>query len=213
MERSPKEIALRIGFILIGVMGAALGCACYILADLGSDPVTAFVQGLGATLGGTPGLGTNILNVTAFVLLLVVNRKLIHIGTFLYTFLLGAMVDVFIALLGALLGSDPGMVLRVIMLVGGTVAIACGLGLYQAAELGIGPTDGINQTIVAKTGMNYRLERILFDLVMAVSGWLLGGVIGLGTIVGMLGVGPIMVPTLEWGKKRIAKTLEKWNRA
>ena len=80
-KRSPKEIALRIGFILVGVMGAGLGCACYILADLGSDPVTAFVQGLGASLGGTPGLGTNILNGVAFVLLLIINRKLVHIGT------------------------------------------------------------------------------------------------------------------------------------
>lgn len=207
MKHTPKDIIVRCVVILIGVAITGLGCACYLVANLGSDPVTAFVQGLGRSLGTTAGMGTNILNATAFVILLLVNRKLIHIGTALYTLLLGLAVDLSVTLVTSTLGATPDMVVRVILLIAGTLAIACGLGLYQAAELGTGPTDGINQTIVAKTCIPYRWERMIFDAVMALGGWLLGGVIGIGTIVGILCVGPIMAPTIEWGKKRIAHML------
>ena len=196
-------MVVRCGVILIGVAGTGFGCACFLAANLGSDPVTAFVQGLGRTLGTTAGTGTNILNGSAFLILLLVNRRLIHIGTALYTLLLGITVDLFTGLLSLALGPEPGMVVRVIALGTGALAIACGLGLYQAAELGVGPTDGINQTIVAKTGLPYRWERMIFDAAMALAGWLLGGVIGPGTVVGMLCVGPVMAATLEWGKRQM----------
>jgi uncharacterized membrane protein YczE len=184
-------------------LGAAFGCALYLLANLGSDPVTAFIQGLGKTLGITPGWATNLLNGTAFVILLVVNRRLIHIGTLIYTLLLGFMVDVFSFCIIRILGEAIPLPIRIGMLVVGTFSIAVGLGLYQSAELGIGPTDGINQTIVAKTGLHYRWERIIFDVIMVLSGWLLGGKVWFGTIVGAFCVGPVMAWTLDKSKKII----------
>jgi uncharacterized membrane protein YczE len=190
-------------------MGAAFGCALFLLAGLGSDPVTAFIQGLGKTLRISPGMATNVLNATAFILLVVFNRKLIHIGTLLYTVLLGVMVDVFSLFIAAVLGTDPVLFVRILMLVTGTLSIAAGLGLYQSAELGAGPTDGINQTIVAKTGLAYKWERIIFDVIMVISGWLLGGKVWFGTIVGAVCVGPIMAFTLGWSKKNIMQRLGK----
>ncbi len=201
MRYSKKSMAVRCVVIAAGVFLAGFGCACYMKADLGSDPVTAFIQGLGKVLHVTPGMATNVLNISAFLILLIVGRGLIHIGTILYTLLLGMFVDVSSFLLGAALGDAPGLAARVIVLALGTVAIGFGLGLYQAAELGIGPTDGINQTIVKVTGLPYRVERILFDAVMAAAGWLLGGTVFIGTIVGIAAVGPIMAPTITWGKK------------
>jgi len=202
---SLKSMLIRCTVITIGVMAAALGCACYLFANLGSDPVTLFVQGLGLTLGISAGMATNLLNATAFILLLIANRKLIHIGTAIYTVLLGFLVDIFSRMLTAACGLDPSLALRIGLLVLGTLAIGVGLGLYQSAELGIGPTDGINQTIVAKTGMHYRWERMIFDAVMAGVGWLLGGKLSWGTIVGVVAVGPVMAQTLSLGKKMLAK--------
>jgi uncharacterized membrane protein YczE len=201
LKYSVKEIITRCLVISIGTMGAALGCALFLYADLGSDPVTAFIQGLGKTLNISPGWATNILNGTAFLILLIVNRKLIHIGTLIYTFLLGIMVDVFSSGIISILGSEIPLAVRIVMLITGTLSIAIGLGLYQSAELGIGPTDGINQTIVAKTGLHYRWERIIFDIIMVVSGWLLGGKVWFGTIAGALCVGPVMAFTMSKSKK------------
>ena len=70
-----KMIILKCLVITLGVFLAGLGCASYLKAALGSDPVTAFVEGLGKTLGITAGAATNILNVSAFVVLLLCNRK------------------------------------------------------------------------------------------------------------------------------------------
>lgn len=203
MKYTKRSIAVRYAIIITGVFLAGFGCACYMMADLGSDPVTAFVQGLGKALHTTPGMATNVLNASAFVALVIVNRKLVHAGTILYTLLLGMFVDASSGLLASVFGAGPPLIARVALLAAGTAAIGFGLGLYQAAELGIGPTDGINQTIVAGTGLSYRVERILFDAVMAAVGWLLGGTVFIGTIVGIAAVGPIMAPTITWGKKML----------
>lgn len=200
-----KIITVKCLVITLGVFLAGLGCASYLKAALGSDPVTAFVEGLGKTLGITAGAATNILNISAFVVLLICNRRLIHIGTAIYTLLLGTFVDLCGKGLNAMLGPEPAIWVRVAVLVIGTLAIGFGLGLYQSAELGAGPTDGLNQTVVQKTGIAYKWERIMFDALMAFVGWLLGGTIFAGTIVGVLAVGPIMAPTLQWGKRMFAR--------
>ena len=200
-----KVIGIKCLVITLGVFLAGLGCASYLKAALGSDPVTAFVEGLGKTLGITAGAATNILNVSAFVVLLLCNRRLIHVGTAIYTLLLGTFVDLCSTGLNALLGPAPALWVRAVVLVMGTLAIGFGLGLYQSAELGAGPTDGLNQTVVQKTGLAYKWERILFDALMAFIGWLLGGTIFVGTIIGVFAVGPIMAPTLQWGKRMFAR--------
>ena len=160
-----KMIILKCLVITLGVFLAGLGCASYLKAALGSDPVTAFVEGLGKTLGITAGAATNILNVSAFVILLLCNRKLIHIGTAIYTLFLGMFVDACGKGLDVLLGPSPALWARVVVLAVGTLAIGFGLGLYQSAELGAGPTDGLNQTVVQKTGLAYKWERIILSLI------------------------------------------------
>lgn len=204
-----KNTVIRCLIIMLGVSLAGFGCACYITANLGSDPVTAFIQGLGKVLGVSPGMATNVLNVSAFAILLLINRKLVNIGTILYTLFLGVFVDLSASLLVILTEDAPVIWLRIFILLLGTAAIGFGLGIYQAAELGIGPTDGINQWIVKKTGISYRMERILFDAVMAGIGWMLGGTVFIGTIVGIAAVGPIMAPTITWGKKILNQNREE----
>ncbi len=204
-----KSLVIRLFFILIGVMVTGLGCALYLRAELGSDPVTAFVEGLGRTLGITAGMATNILYAVTLIALLLVDRKLIHLGTAIYAFLMGSFIDLFYYLVPFLTGADPSTWLRIVMILAGTLFIGVGLGFYQSAELGLGPTDGINQTIAKKTGLPYRYVRIIYDIIMTLGGWLLGGTVWFGTLLGAFAIGPIMVPSLEWGKKTIAKQLEK----
>ena len=76
-----KMIILTCLVITLGVFLAGLGCASYMKAALGSDPVTAFVEGLGKTLGITAGAATNILNVSAFVILLPVSYTHLKLPT------------------------------------------------------------------------------------------------------------------------------------
>ncbi|MEG1857410.1 MAG: hypothetical protein RR216_01625 [Pseudoflavonifractor sp.] len=191
-----RSIIIRCLVIMIGVAITGFGAAAYVMANLGSDPVTAFVQGLGVQLKLSFGMAMNIFNIVFFVVILFLNRKLINIGTVLYVFTLGTFCDLFIGMLTTMMGAEPTMVIRVVVLVLGTLALGVGLGFYQSAEFGCGPSDAFNQAMARITKIPLKWERIMFDAVMVVGGFLMGGVVFVGTIVGMLAVGPVMGPII-----------------
>lgn len=200
-----RSIIVRCLVIMVGVAITGFGAAAYVMANLGSDPVTAFVQGLGNVLNLSFGMAMNIFNIVCFVIILILNRKLINVGTVLYVFTLGTFCDIFIGILGAM-GPDPSLVLRCVVLVAGTIALGIGLGFYQAAEFGIGPSDAFNQTMSKMTKIPLKWERMMFDAVMVAGGFLMGGVVFFGTLVGMFAVGPIMAPTIS----TCSKLVNKW---
>ena len=163
-------------------------------------------MGLGGKLGTSYGMTLNIVNIVLFVFLLIFNRKMIHFGTIIYTLLVGTFSDMFIAMLTGLLGEDPALPVKVVLLLLAVVTFAFGLGLYQSAQLGAGPIDGFNQTIAKWTKVPLKYERIGCDVLMALMGFLLGSTIFVGTILGMFAVGPIMGPTIT----RLAPVVDKW---
>lgn len=201
-----QSILIRCLIIMVGVSITAFGAAAYVMANLGSDPVTAFVQGLGLQLGKSFGYAMNVFNIVFFLIILVLNRKMINIGTVLYTFTLGWFCNVFIGILTNVMGPEPGLALRGIVIVAGTIALGIGLGFYQSAEFGCGPSDAFNQTMAAMTKIPLKYERICFDAVMVIGGFLMGGVVFVGTIIGMLAVGPIMAPTIN----KFAPLVNQW---
>ena len=201
-----QSITVRCLVIIVGVIITGFGAGAFVTANLGSDPVTAFVQGLGFTMNLSFGMAMNVFNVVCFLVILVLNRKLINIGTVIYTFMLGYCADFFIALLNGMMGEDPSVLIRSVVIILGTLALGVGLGFYQSAEFGIGPSDAFNQTMASMTKIPLKYERMIFDLVMVVCGYFMGGVVFVGTIVGMLAVGPIMGPTIG----KFTPIVNKW---
>ena len=143
-----RSIIVRCVVIMVGVFITAYGAEAFVLANLGSDPVTAFVQGLSKVLPfvhGDFGMAMNVFNVLCFVVILIVYRKGIGVATVLYTFTLGTFCSMMEPWIIALIGPTPSMVTRVILVITGTLALGVGLGSYQAAGYGAGPSDGFNQ--------------------------------------------------------------------
>ncbi|MBC5736530.1 MULTISPECIES: YczE/YyaS/YitT family protein [Oscillospiraceae] len=201
-----RSIIIRCIVIMIGVVITGFGAAAYVMAALGADPVTAFVQGMGVQLHLDFGMAMNIFNIVFFVIILILNRKMINIGTVLYTFTLGTFSQIFIDMLGGMMGPDPGLVIKIVVLVLGTLALGVGLGFYQSAELGCGPSDAFNQTMAKLTKIPLKWERIIFDAVMVLGGFLMGGTVFFGTILGMVGVGPVMAPIIT----KLGPVVDKW---
>lgn len=202
-----RSILVRCLVIMVGVVITAYGAAAFILANLGSDPVTAFVQGIGKVLNLSFGNAMNVFNVVFFVIILVFNRKTIGIGTVLYTFTLGFFCDVFMSPVTAVIGAEPTMTARIILIVTGTVALGVGLGFYQAAEFGCGPSDAFNQTMAKTLKMQLRWWRMIFDAIMVAGALIMGGVVFAGTLVGMFLVGPILGPVLN----KMAPVVNNWS--
>ena len=201
-----RSILVRCIVIMVGVVITGFGAAAYVMAARGSDPVTAFVQGMGVQLNLDFGMAMNIFNIIFFVIILILNRKMINIGTVLYTFTLGTFSNIFISMLTALMGDAPGLPVKIIVLVLGTLALGVGLGLYQSAELGCGPSDAFNQTMAKMTKIPLKWERIIFDAVMVVGGFIMGGTVFFGTILGMVGVGPVMAPIIT----KLGPIVDQW---
>ena len=197
MKRGAGEWAVRIVILLVGLCIAHLGVTLFLLSDLGSDPFNVFVQGLfrtGERLTHWPFLTHGRTHVAVSLLivlvLLAVDRSYIKIGTALCMLFGGPIIDFFTRILSPLF-SSAGMGLRVIMLVLGCVILAYGMTIVIRSDAGTGPNDLVALVISDKTRFRFSVTRVAVDGLFALCGFLLGGTVGLGTLVCMFLVGPV----------------------
>jgi uncharacterized membrane protein YczE len=173
------------GIVLYGVSASML-----LLAGLGVDPWDVLHQGLSRRFG--LGVGTWVVIVGAAVLLLWIPlRERPGFGTISNAILIGVVVD-------AMLATVPpvhGLAARLVVMTGGVVLNGIATGAYIGAGLGPGPRDGL-MTGLAARGHSIRVVRTCIELTVLLTGWLLGGTVGLGTVVYALAIGPIAHVTI-----------------
>jgi uncharacterized membrane protein YczE len=181
---SGRELARRLPPLLVGIALISLGIALSVRAHLGLAPWDVFHQGVSERTGMS--LGWVIVGVGVIVLLAWVPlRQPFGFGTIVNTVLVGALVKVFLSVIGT-----PGvMVVRIAMLVAAMAAFGIGGGLYIGAALGPGPRDGIMTAITAR-GHPLWVVRTVLELSVLVVGWVLGGNVGVGTALIAFSLGP-----------------------
>lgn len=195
---------IRVVLLLVGLTIAHLGVTLFLQADMGSDPFNVLIQGLyrffpwpGFMTHGYVHVGVSFLIILA---LLVVDRSYIQIGTLLCMILGGPIIDLFTLLLGGVIHSGSALWLRLLSLVLGCVILAFGMTIVIKSQAGTGPNDLVAVVISDKAKRKFGLVRILVDVCFAVVGFLLGGTLGLGTIICACLVGPtaqIFLPVSE----------------
>ncbi|MGI8920121.1 MAG: YczE/YyaS/YitT family protein [Solirubrobacteraceae bacterium] len=89
----------------------------------------------------------------------------------------------------ALVTTPGGLAVRLLLVAVGIALVALG-GLYLTCRLGPGPRDGLMTALHRRTGRSVRLVRVCLELTVLVTGFLLGGTVGLGTVAFALGIGP-----------------------
>lgn len=198
MERSIKEWGVRVVVLLLGLAIAHLGVSLFLLSDLGADPFNVLVQGLFRSLAGLTGWSVLshgrvhiAVSLLIILLLLVVDRSYIKIGTVLCMVFGGPIIDFFTALLAFLPRYADTLPLRILMLALGCVILAFGMTIVIRSDAGTGPNDLVALVISEKMGKRFSLVRVLVDASFILIGLLLGGVVGLGTLICMLLVGPV----------------------
>ncbi len=177
----------RITQLLIGLAMYGISLAMFIRASLGLDPWDVFHQGLAGKLGWS--IGTVVVVVSFLVLLLWIPlRQMPGFGTLANAVLVGLFADLGLALIPAFshLGGQIAMLAGAVLL--NAIASAC----YIGARLGPGARDGLMTGLARRTGWSVRLSRTLIEVVVLGSGWLLGGSVGVGTVVYALAIGPLV---------------------
>ena len=178
--------------LIVGLVLCGTGIASMVLADLGLGPWDILHQGISKRTGigiGTVGIFVGI----AVLLLWIPLRQKMGVGTILNTILIGVTIDVVLAV-----APEPEHVaVRCVLLLAGIVLMGVGIGMYIGAGLGPGPRDGV-MTAFADRGYSVRVVRTLIELSALAGGALLGGSVGLGTVLFALLIGPIVHHTLPW---------------
>ncbi|GAA1347333.1 membrane protein YczE [Saccharothrix algeriensis] len=187
-------------FAGLWLYGASM--ALQIRATLGLDPWDVLHEGLTRRTGLS--FGTVTILVGALVLLCWIPlRQRPGVGTVSNVFLIGIAVDVTLALVPA-----PAELLpRVLLLVAGIVLNGLAAAVYIGARLGPGPRDGLTTGFCARTGTSLRLVRTAVELAVLAGGWLLGGTVGVGTVLYALAIGPLtqaFLPLVTWVSPRPA---------
>lgn len=173
---------LSVGLVLYGV---TLGMM--VRATLGNASWDVLHQGMAAHLPLS--IGTAVIAMSLVVLLLWIPlREMPGLGTIANSFVVGLVADETLRLLSA-----PDLMWeRVLLMVGGVVLNALATALYIGSQFGPGPRDGLMTGLHRRTGLSIQVVRLGIEVLVVVIGWALGGVVGVGTVLYAVAIGPLV---------------------
>jgi uncharacterized membrane protein YczE len=182
-----RSAVVRGSALLVGLVGYGFSMAMMVRAGLGLDPWDVFHQGLSSKTGMTIGAACAIVGV-AVLCAWIPLRNRPGIGTVANVIVIAVTVDAGLAILP----TPTSLPIRIAMMVGAVVLNAISTVLYIGAGLGPGPRDGLMTGLVVRTGLSVRLVRTSIEATVLAVGWLLGGTVGVGTVLYALGIGPLV---------------------
>jgi len=170
------------GLVLYG-----FSMALMIESSLGLDPWDVLHEGLAKRLPVS--FGVVVIAVGALVLLAWIPlRQRPGLGTVSNVVVIGLAVDA-----SAYVLPEPDAVaVRALFLVAGVVLNGVATAAYIGARFGPGPRDGLMTGLVRTTGQSVRLVRTTIELSVLGTGWLLGGTVGIGTVLYAVAIGPLV---------------------
>jgi uncharacterized membrane protein YczE len=187
--RLPRRIIqLLVGLVLYGV-----SMAMVIRAELGVLPWDVLHQGLAGQSGwtfGTVVIVTSLLVLVAWIPI----RQAPGLGTVLNAVVIGVVVDIVLAHLVP----ASSLIARSVLMVGGVLLNGVATACYIGAQLGPGPRDGLMTGLARGRRVSLRLVRTVIEVTVVGFGWLLGGTVGIGTVLYAVGIGALTQLLLPW---------------
>jgi len=185
-EVARNRLLRRLTQLYVGLLLYGLSAALLVRARLGLDPWDVFHQGLGRHLGLA--IGTVVVIIGGAVLLLWIPlRQRPGLGTISNAILIGVSMNVALDVL-----PEPGpLATRIAVMASGIVLCGIATGMYITANFGPGPRDGLMTGLARRTGRSIRLVRTGIEVTVLSVGWLLGGTVGIGTVLFALTIGPL----------------------
>jgi uncharacterized membrane protein YczE len=180
------ELGRRVPRCVAGLACFGFGITLFVKARLGLGPWDVFHGGLAKKIGLPIGLVVNLIGLVILPLWIPLKVR-VGLGTVLNTLVIGLVLDV----TSPLVNSPTNIIVRWTFVIVGLLIIAAGSGMYIGAGLGAGPRDGVMMGL-RRFGLSVRTARTLIEVTTMGLGYLLGGKLGLATVVFMVGIGPLV---------------------
>ena len=189
LNLKPKSITLI--YLILGLILFGLGETLLITAGVGVSPWTVLAQGISFKTGYSIGLTTFFVSIGVLCLWIPLRQKP-GVGTILNTIIVSIVIDVSLSYLPA----PELLVFQILQVIIGVVIVGLGSGFYLIANLGPGSRDGLMTGLQKITNLSISLIRAIIEISAVIVGWYLGGVVGIGTVVFALAIGPFVSASL-----------------
>ena len=182
---------------IAGSVIAAYGITLALYAGFGGATLAVLWQGISGTFHISIGMASMIVAVVMIVFAFFYDRSQIRIGTIIYQVVYSCCVDLF----ANVHVYSRYLWVNVLIMLGGVLLFAIGTGFYASASLGRGSYEALTFALAEKNGWQVKIVRMILDIIMVVSGVLLGGKFGICTIITIIVSGPVIQLTVSVAKK------------
>ena len=173
------------GMLIIGLFLFGLGEAIIIGSGSGVSPWTVLAQGISTRSDLSIGMATFFISI-AILIFWIPLKQVPGIGTILNAIIIASAIDLTLPYLP----QPDDITFKIIQACFGILVVGLGSGIYLCSNLGPGPRDGLMLGLQKQTNTSLPAIRTIIELLAVISGWLLGGVVGIGTILFVFGIGP-----------------------
>ena len=187
------RLARRLPQLYVGLFLYGVSLALMVRGALGLAPWDVLHSGFIRHVPMTLGQAVVLFSFVVLVLWIPL-REMPGLGTISNALVVGFSADLTLAVLAR----PDAMIGRIALMLGGVVLCGVASALYIGAQLGRGPRDGLMTGLSRRTGLSLRLVRTGLKVAVVVIGLLLGGTLGLGTVVYALAIGPLTQLMLPW---------------
>ena len=185
-----KNMPLRIGFFLVGLLIMGLGISLIAISNFGNGPWDAVNIGLSKKTGLSIGLCMNIVAIIQIIIGSIINKEFPNLATMITSICLGAFIDLWMLFIGSIEMTSKLMEFGVFMLA--LPVISIGISIYLVSKLPNTPLDYFMLAIKSKLNLSLMTSKITSESIGLVIGFLLGGTIGIGTIIIIVAIGPMI---------------------
>jgi uncharacterized membrane protein YczE len=184
-----KQFVLRIISLIFGLFLYALGIVITIKAHIGYAPWEVFHVGLSQKLGLSIGTVSILVGLIIVVIVIALGEK-IGLGTLFNMVLIGVFIDLIFMI--NIIPKQEKVLFGIPMLITGLFVISIGTYYYIKAAFGAGPRDSLMVALNRKTKLPIGVCRSTLELAVTIAGWVLGGMVGIGTVISVIAIGFII---------------------
>ena len=192
------KLLKRILIIIVGSIIAAYGITLALYAGFGGATLAVLWQGISKTFHISIGMASFVVAIVMILFAVIYDRKQIHIGTVLYQIVYSLCVDLF----ANLHIYSRYIWINLFIMLAGVILFAAGTGLYASTSLGRGSYESVTFALAEKNNWQVKIVRMILDVIMVVTGVLLGGSFGVCTIVTIIVSGPV-IQFVNSGSKKL----------